>query len=108
MSKFWKILFASIASILLLLFCVFRNHIRQQICKNFSVSESQLVIKEELNELNFKVEVYDISRTYRNKWVARYNYFFQGANHDFNFSSIPFRSLWFNLNSPYYMEAELK
>lgn len=207
------------------------------------MSESQLVIKEELNEVNFKVEVYDISRTYRNKWVARYNYFFndelmavylplekykfrnlvlkpvgsdefnaksvfrfntlffkedfeatsgiidedelvsvkyhrknglaindqagdfrslhyrqflaiqnghlifisgygnsliswvdvqsfmkmkniesvialdggasvdyffQGANHEFNFSSIPFRRLWFNLNSPYYIEGELK
>lgn len=76
MSKFWKILFASIISILLLLFCVFRNHIRQQICRNFSVKESELVKIEEFNELNFKVEVYDISRTFRNKWVARYNYFF--------------------------------
>jgi hypothetical protein len=40
------------------------------------VRESELVEKEEFNELHFKVEVYDISRTFRNKWVARYNYFF--------------------------------
>ena len=76
MRKFWKIFFGSIISILILLFCVFRNHIRQQICRNFSVSESRLVLEEQLEEENFKVEIYDIGRTFRNKWVARYNYFF--------------------------------
>ena len=36
------------------------------------------------------------------------DYKFEGAERSYSFSSIPFRRLWFNLNSPYYIEAELK
>ena len=39
---------------------------------------------------------------------ASVDYFFQGTNNDYGFSSIPFRRLWFNLNSPYYLEGYSK
>lgn len=54
----------------------FRNHIRQQICANFSVSQSSLTLEEEYNEGIFNVEIYNTHRTFKNKWIARYNYFF--------------------------------
>jgi len=36
---------------------------------------------------------------------ASVEYAFDGKANDFYFSSIPFRHLWFRLNSPYYIEA---
>ena len=36
---------------------------------------------------------------------ASVEYAFEGKTTDFYFSSIPFRHLWFRLNSPYYVEA---
>lgn len=39
---------------------------------------------------------------------ASLNYFFRGKNNNYEFSSVPFRNLWFNMNSPYYLTADLK
>lgn len=39
---------------------------------------------------------------------ASLDYFFEGKNNSYSFSSIPFRWFWFYLNSPYYLEGKLK
>jgi len=76
MKNFWKIILIGVSSLIIILFFIFRNHIRLYLCRSYAVSESRLVLDEEINEGNFSVEVYDVSRTFRNKWVARYSYLF--------------------------------
>jgi hypothetical protein len=39
------------------------------------------------------------------KWLE---YLFKGRYNAYSLSSVPFRGTWFNMNTPYYIEAELK
>jgi hypothetical protein len=39
---------------------------------------------------------------------ASVDYYFNGKNNTYSFSSIPFRKYWFNKNPPYYLEATKK
>lgn len=39
---------------------------------------------------------------------ASLDYFFEGKINNYSFSSVPLRHLWFNRNSPYYIEAKIK
>ena len=38
---------------------------------------------------------------------ASLNYYFKGEQNIYQFSSVPFRDIWFNKNSPYYLTGEL-
>ena len=55
---------------------VFRNHIRLYYCQDYSIKASTITLEEEIDESNFKVEIYRIDRTFKNRWVDRYNCFF--------------------------------
>ena len=76
MKRFWLVLSILIFLILVVSGFVFRNHIRLYYCKNYSIGESTITIEEQIDEDNFKVEIYNIDRTFKNSWVHRYNCFF--------------------------------
>jgi len=38
---------------------------------------------------------------------ASLNFYFKGQHNTYQFSSVPFRDIWFNKNSPYYLTGEL-